>query len=1357
MEFMGNFKKQMLFSILIALASSASHSNNTKKHSNDKNEVIILGTYQKLENIFKKNKINGSQNAVSQFIDKHGSGENSSQTPESPIDSTPITIQEPGIPENIPDPIPVIPIPMINVVKESGVVTAKKFIYGEFLSYNVSGNISSNDEIALWMTDSNTVVVNDNIVEANYTSLNNSLDQYSVHVDDHAEFANNGTIGGINTIGVYLSNNSTFENTLSGVINNVSNYGIMAVNNSSAVNEGLIQNTGNYGLAAYSSSLVENGVNGIVGNTGMIGMYTADNDSSVINRGVIENNGSYGIWVSQGTGENYGTIQNNGSYGMFVEENGRVENYGFIQNGGAYGMQAQSGGIAVNQTGGIIGNIGNHGMNVTALGTDLTTATNNGLIQNTGDNGMSSSGAYGIITNNETIENTGIRGMAVENKSTAVNKGIIGNNSSYGIWVSRGTGENYGTIQNNGSYGMFGEENGRVANYGIIQNSGAYGMQVKSGATAVNQTGGIIGNIGNHGMNVTAPGTTLTTATNNGLIQNTGDSGMSSSGAYGMITNNGTIENTGMHGMAADNESTAVNMGIIGNNSSYGIWVSQGTGRNHETIQNNGSYGMFGEENGRVDNYGIIQNSGAYGMQAQSGATAVNQAGGIIGNIGNYGMNVTAAGTIWTIATNNGLIQNTGDNGMSSSGAYGIITNNGTIENTGIRGMAAENESTAINEGIVRNNGMRGMSASSGSYIENKENGSIENIGNAGFFVSGNGSLAINRGTISNTGIYGIWAEKGSKAENYGTIQNNNVYGMISAENGRVENHGIIQNNGNNGLFAQTGGTAINHSDGIIRNVGNYGMFAVGDTNTAVVINYGLIENTIGYGMTGSNLNGIAINNGTVKNKGTIGMYGRKGIAVNNGLIEITGNSRRGSYAEDGGVVINNGSIIVHGLNAVGMFADRGSTIINQGTITIDGTGTGMSAANDSHIILGAGSVINIGALTRTHNGTETSADGFYIKIDATSDVNNQGALTSDTRLTIDGTGKFVLSSSTGSLQAVRLNLRSNLYMGAEKTLNSSEDQYIMNNINVDEITGEGSIVSNSPLFTAKIQATEDNEHVILMKRKSFTDVITNDLGTLLEENYKNSENNSQQNKVYNSLKGITDEKTLATAEKELTGDSIVNNQTYQLFNQDKIISNGIDKLMNKRSEDVNNGIYVNFLSSKTNAKTENEYSGYDGKSAGVVLGGMKKIGDSTSVGGFLGYLDTNANYTDNENSQNLKTWSVTGALNKELTDELVWKNRVNYNYGTNESEREITFDNSNRTVKVDFNSWSAGAGTELEYSKKINDIVTLRPTAGIAIDYLSQEGYTEKGADEFKLKSGLKKFNINKNRNRNKSRSNSV
>ena len=51
---MRNFKKKMLLTFLITVAANISYSINTKKNSNDENEFITLGTYQKLENIFKK-------------------------------------------------------------------------------------------------------------------------------------------------------------------------------------------------------------------------------------------------------------------------------------------------------------------------------------------------------------------------------------------------------------------------------------------------------------------------------------------------------------------------------------------------------------------------------------------------------------------------------------------------------------------------------------------------------------------------------------------------------------------------------------------------------------------------------------------------------------------------------------------------------------------------------------------------------------------------------------------------------------------------------------------------------------------------------------------------------------------------------------------------------------------------------------------------------------------------------------------------------------------------------------------------------------------------------------------------------
>ena len=51
---MKSFKKKMLLAFLIAMTANTSYSSSAKKNSKDDNELIILGTYQKLENIFKK-------------------------------------------------------------------------------------------------------------------------------------------------------------------------------------------------------------------------------------------------------------------------------------------------------------------------------------------------------------------------------------------------------------------------------------------------------------------------------------------------------------------------------------------------------------------------------------------------------------------------------------------------------------------------------------------------------------------------------------------------------------------------------------------------------------------------------------------------------------------------------------------------------------------------------------------------------------------------------------------------------------------------------------------------------------------------------------------------------------------------------------------------------------------------------------------------------------------------------------------------------------------------------------------------------------------------------------------------------
>ncbi len=936
---MKKFKKNKLLIAFMAVIIA----NSAYAEKSDENELIILGNYFKNHNNPKKQNAGGGI-TVPTDPDNNIPDNDGSEEPDNPVDPD----------EHI---IPVDPVKLV-VVKENDKESAWKLQYGNNLSYNVSGDISSVNTTALWMTDRNTVVTNNNTLESDYSTTNENNNQYTVHVENNASFINNGIINGNNVIGVYLENADSFENSTGASINNTGSYGVRAFNTKEIKNNGLIQNTGDYGLYASDVSYIENKENGIIANIGNYGVFLKGQDSIFINNGTIANSGKYGLHIVDGSAINYGIIENNSSWGIKSDENATAENYGIIRNGSSAGMGAINGGTVINHSDGVISNLGENGMYATS-------------------------------------------------NSKAINYGIIENLKSVGMIISgeNALGINNGEIRSNGVYGMQGDYSGEIINNGKIINNGNFGMLIFDDGTR---------------------------AINNNVIENKGNNGM------GMMEGSGYIEN-------------------------------------------------------------------------------------------------------------NGTIQNTGDNGISVNGS-GYAKNNGTIK--------------------------------------------------------------------------------------------------------------------------------------------NLGDYATSVTST--------------------------------------------GIIENNGIIELTGDNKTGMTTTGGGISINNGTIKMNGQNTVGIYASNG-TVINQGNIIINGSGHGIAAYNNSHVILGEGSTITINSSSQTYNGTETGGDGTYVYVDGTSDINNKGVITSDSRITVDGNGKFVVNSTAGGLRTKKLILNNNLYMGSEAVMNSSEDKYVLKNIDADEITGNGRILSDSIFFETETEKKNDGYQVV-MKRIKFNNPIKSTLGEVLENNYSGSENDAQKNKIYNSLKAITDSQKLLTAEDEMTGSSAVNNQTYQLFTQDRLISQGIDQLMSRRTESVDNGIYANFLYNQTKADTKNGFEGYNGKSTGIILGGMKKITENTAVGGFLGYLNTDINYKDSSNTQKLETWSLTGALNTELTDKILWRNRVNYNFGSNDSERRITFDNSNREVNSSFDSWSAGGVSELEYTQKINDIISFRPSAGVRLDYLKESGYTENGADGLNL-----------------------
>ena len=237
---MQKFNKKV-FLITLAAISLANISYAEEK-SDKENEVIILGNYQNFFNITKSyNKKSGI------LIPKDSNNEDGSDTNDN--DNT--------IPEPVNPVEPIEPVKLV-VVKENGNDRAWKSKYGEKLSDINNGIIDSLDVTALWMIDENTIVTNNSNLSSVYSTENDNLNQYTVHVLDKASFINNGIIAGQNVIGVNLENADTFVNGNNGNIKNVGDYGVKAVDTKEIKNSGLVQNVGNYGIYAVNVAGLKN-------------------------------------------------------------------------------------------------------------------------------------------------------------------------------------------------------------------------------------------------------------------------------------------------------------------------------------------------------------------------------------------------------------------------------------------------------------------------------------------------------------------------------------------------------------------------------------------------------------------------------------------------------------------------------------------------------------------------------------------------------------------------------------------------------------------------------------------------------------------------------------------------------------------------------------------------------------------------------------------------------------------------------------------------------------------------------------------------------------------------------------------
>lgn len=280
------------------------------------------------------------------------------------------------------------------------------------------------------LTNKNTVTINGNsesllvgMVASNGGKVINdgtiNLDDFGkgMYITDGSAGSNSGNIHmiGVQGIGVYVRNNSTFTNEVGGVIDGIGRSGIYLSGVGKVVNNGEINiNNGGLGIELHGNGeAINNGTITITDTTA--GMYTIDG-GKILNFGTIN--------VNAGP-ENGGLVTPNGA--MYVQNSGTAENSGIINvNGSNYsGMTGQDNVVVTNSP---LGTINTNSANTYAFCLkDGAVAINKGEVNlhEFGSLGTGLHGTGGTIYNFGNIDATNGNSLGTSDIKLVMEKGGI--------------------------------------------------------------------------------------------------------------------------------------------------------------------------------------------------------------------------------------------------------------------------------------------------------------------------------------------------------------------------------------------------------------------------------------------------------------------------------------------------------------------------------------------------------------------------------------------------------------------------------------------------------------------------------------------------------------------------------------------------------------------------------------------------------------------------------------------------------------------------------------------------------------------------------------------------------------------
>lgn len=162
--------------------------------------------------------------------------------------------------------------------------------------------------------------------------------------------------------------------------------------------------------------------------------------------------------------------------------------------------------------------------------------------------------------------------------------------------------------------------------------------------------------------------------------------------------------------------------------------------------------------------------------------------------------------------------------------------------------------------------------------------------------------------------------------------------------------------------------------------------------------------------------------------------------------------------------------------------------------------------------------------------------------------------------------------------------------------------------------------------------------------------------------------------------------------------------------------------------------VWMRPFGSWVDQKNRGDYYGYSGSTGGLVIGADANVTTELQLGLAFGYAQANikGNTPIKSNSYDLDTYQVLGYGRYELGQGTELEFQAGVGMNKNKGTRQISYAGS--TAKSSYDSTTASAGLGLRHQLRLNTSTTFTPEVRADYGWISDDGYTETGAQALNL-----------------------